>query len=394
MVNVRYFQPKGCHTRVPVRTAQPWNAPAAPSAARKNHQRRGFPDRSDRQAKCLFPRTGISHCLQAARREDGSGSHKNRSDCDDFALYCAVPRYVAKPPARWWRNRSVEGPAAYPCIRSDIRVASEAVSFLLLDNMKHKHVVICPGGMAVYVYAGFFNANPHILENVETLVGASAGAIYGLFPALGFSPSQTLEILLSINLKELLKPSAVSFVNKYGIYSNATIRKKLVEITKSDPVFDELDVNFIVACYCVNTQEMKYFSKDTTPQVKVIDAVMASAAVPFLVEPVMIDDMFYIDGGFCDVWPVDPVLNMNPDDVLRVYVKYEQSTSWIDTIPNISEYIKLIVKGCVKNRRSCHLPCKEIALQMCSEMAFDFAMEYDKVLQLVIRGQNATFFLS
>ena len=250
--------------------------------------------------------------------------------------------------------------------------------------------------MGLYSYAGFFNANPHILDDIETLVGSSAGAIYGLFPALGFSPAQTLEILLSINLKELLKPSAVSFVNKYGLYDYAMLRQTLKELVGGiDPIFSELDKNLVVGAYCINVHETKYFSRDATPHVKVLDAVVASAGVPFLIEPVKIDGMLYIDGGFCDAWPADPVVGMNPEEVLKVNIKFApRSSTWVDEIPNLVDYINLIVAGCLKNRANYRYPCHCVEIKIPSGIdSFDFSMGYDNVLKLVVEGQNTSYFL-
>lgn len=259
---------------------------------------------------------------------------------------------------------------------------------------KHKHLVLCPAGLGVYSYAGFFNANPHLLEDVETLVGSSAGALYGLFPALGFSPAQTLEILLSVNLKELLKPSAVSFVRKYGLYNYGTIREKFVELCGGDPLFEDLKVNLVVGAYCINTYSTRYFSKERTPRVKVLDAVLASCALPFLLEPVDIDGMFYIDGGFCDAWPADPVMSLNPEEVLKVNVKFEISHKWVEKIPNIVDYINIIVSGCVKNRTNYKYPCPVIQIGLPGDLdAFNFATEYDDMLKLVVEGQNTSYFL-
>lgn len=247
----------------------------------------------------------------------------------------------------------------------------------------------------MYSYAGFFIKNESILKDVETIVGSSAGALWGMLYAFGYSPTKILEALLSVNLKEVLKPSAVSFVRHYGIYQLDSIREALLELVDGrDLTFEEIDCDLAVAAYCLNLTKTIYFSKNNTPGVKVIDAVMASMCVPALVPPVKINGMYYVDGGFADVWPADPVIHVPADQVLKVVPAFPLRHNVEQKMENIADYFKLVLKGAVKHRYRCDLRVPEVVINIPEEYdMFDFSSDYDTLLKISLLGSNLGYFL-
>ena len=258
-----------------------------------------------------------------------------------------------------------------------------------------KHVTLAPGGLVVYAYAGFFIQNKHILKDVETVTGASAGALWGMLYAFGYSPERILEMLLSVNLKEVMKPSAVAFVRQYGVYSLDPLRSTLLEMVEGrDLTFGELDKTLYVGAYCLSLSRTMYFSRETTPGVKVIDAVLASAGVPGLVPPVKINGMYFVDGGFADVWPADPVIHCNPKEVLKVAPSRRNWNPKMEDVNSLGEYFKLIVRSVCCHRFDCTMAVQCVDFDIPSDIdMFDFASDYDTLLKIAILGQGTGYFL-
>lgn len=259
-----------------------------------------------------------------------------------------------------------------------------------------KHLVLAPGGLVVYAYAGFFISNSNILKDVESVTGASAGALWGMLYAFGYSPDRILEILLSVNLKEVLKPSAVAFVRHYGVYPGDVIRKCLLSLVDDrDLTFSELDVQFNVGAYCLNLARTVYFSRDATPGVKVVDAVMASMCVPGLMAPVKINDMLYVDGGFADVWPADPVIHFNPEEVLKVASARDRvADAKISDIGSLGDYFKLMIWCACRQRYDCNMNVRRVDIQIAEGVdMYNFSADYEELLKIVIMGQDARYFL-
>ena len=63
-------------------------------------------------------------------------------------------------------------------------------------------------------------------------------------------------------------------MNKYGLVDLEPIRHKFVDIFESDPTFSDIDKKIYISAFCVNTSKTVYFSKDSHPDMKVIDAIV------------------------------------------------------------------------------------------------------------------------
>ena len=64
-----------------------------------------------------------------------------------------------------------------------------------------------------------------------------------------------------------------------------------------------------------------YFSRDTHPDMKVIDAVIMSMSIPVVFATSMYDGKTYVDGSTTEFHPVAPFYDKRPTDVAVVGVK-------------------------------------------------------------------------
>ena len=151
--------------------------------------------------------------------------------------------------------------------------------------------------MGIFALIGGLKALETQLVDVQEISGSSAGSILALFLAVGMSVDEILDTATSINLSNFFKIKLGSFFTKFGFVDVHPIRKKLVDICGSDPTFSELEMKIYISAFCLNTSETVYFSRDTHPEMKVIDAVCMSMAVPFIFSCGTYMDKRYVDGG-------------------------------------------------------------------------------------------------
>lgn len=219
--------------------------------------------------------------------------------------------------------------------------------------------IVCSGGGAKgAMYPGAYKAldDTGILKTVTHFSGTSAGAITATLMALGISPEVLREQLLKTNFKQLLgknignaigkNPAGVSFITKDGKPLYEYIRSSIIETIKStlesERCPDDKEMIalwnslkkwdkskepypkitfFHLARLCeyfpnkfkqVNLSAIQFprgdvhiFNSDLTPNVEIALACRASASIPVLLEPVLIDGQLYMDGGLFDNVPTE-----------------------------------------------------------------------------------------
>jgi NTE family protein len=170
-------------------------------------------------------------------------------------------------------------------------------------------IVLSGGGVRGFAHLGLLQVLEELNIQPYAISGVSAGAIVGALYAAGHSPQ---------HIRDLLKKNAYfgwsSFLlNKDGLFSMKVLRRVLQTLIP-DNSFENLNKKlYITATDFANNQAVT-FSKG-----KLIEAVIASASVPVIFEPVKIDDHILVDGGLLNNFPVEPLEN-NCDILIGCYV--------------------------------------------------------------------------
>lgn len=249
-----------------------------------------------------------------------------------------------------------------------------------------KYLVLGPASMGIFSLIGALKARETSLADVKEISGSSAGAILALFLAVGMSMDEIVDVSLSLNIPNFVKIRIGSFFNKFGFVDMVPIRKKLVDICGSDPTFNELDMKIYVSAYCLNTAETVYFSKDTHPDMKVIDAVCMSMAVPFIFACGNYEDNIYVDGGMKEEYPLTPFLDKKPYEVTCIKIKMDRIFQ--ETIDNPKQFVDVLVRSALSNREVYKLPIKIVEINVGDTDVFDFNMEYEEKIRLYNTGYS------
>ena len=236
---------------------------------------------------------------------------------------------------------------------------------------------------------GYIKANWEKFRNIDTITGSSGGAVIGLFLAMGWHPERIMDALLSINPEICAKKSIRSLLMRFGYIKTENFKKALLKICESNPTFSELKKTLYVTSYCVSKQKTIYFSKFTHPDMYVMDAVMGSIAIPFIIEPLRYQGDLYIDGGTVELWPFSAPVGWKAEECLLIRTIFKNTN--FHEIKNMWDYCKAIINTIFCSMRTQgEIPCKFVILEAEKYDVVDFNMSYETKLQMIMDG--ATIF--
>jgi len=194
-----------------------------------------------------------------------------------------------------------------------------------MKDKKYKTgLVLSGGGARGFAHLGVLQALNEAGIYPDIISGTSAGSLAGVMYCDGHSPKEILKIMTRNSRLDYMRP----VLPRDGILEISGINK-ILETNLSARKFEELKLPLIVCATDLNNGKPVYFSKGD-----LITSVIASSSIPVMFKPVIINKVYYVDGGVLDNLPVKPVENkcslligsfVNP-------VGYEETTSGLLTI--------------------------------------------------------------
>ena len=155
------------------------------------------------------------------------------------------------------------------------------------------------------------------LEDIENYCGCSVGSLIALFLIIGYTIDDLILLTRKLDFKDFLDikaEDALSFFHNYG-FDNGKRIQLIIELflTKRNfnkdvtllELYNITNKNLIITTVCLNTKTAVYFNYKKTPDCKVVDCIRASMAIPFLYQPVKIQNEYYIDGGVVKSFPIE-----------------------------------------------------------------------------------------
>jgi predicted acylesterase/phospholipase RssA len=170
-----------------------------------------------------------------------------------------------------------------------------------------------------------------------------------------------------------------NILNTYGGVCPRVAKQLIEELTGCDPTFSELKRKIYVSSYNLKRSQTEYFSSDTHPNMKVIDAVYKSCSIPFVFGCL---DM-YVDGGLCEKLPIAPFLQHRNEEV---YIIETTEISEPDDINDFISYASCITKNLIMNRVDYLQYTQRIRIPISMTQVVDFKMSQEDKLKLYIKG--------
>lgn len=225
-----------------------------------------------------------------------------------------------------------------------------------MSEIGAKEYICIFGGGAIrgLAYIGALQAMREVNVKIKSFAGSSAGAIFATFAALDYSDNELVEIFNEVNFDlfrdvqlNLAKNFAISKGEHFLNWLRTGIEKKYYgedyNKGKNEPVtFKDIKKDVFVITSDINGCTPCIFSKYTTPDFEVAQAVKISTAMPGLLEPFNYENKVLIDGDMMKSWPMWRVSDLLcPDDCRVIEFRLEGSKFW-PNVKNSVEYLNAV----------------------------------------------------
>jgi NTE family protein len=196
-----------------------------------------------------------------------------------------------------------------------------------MSERKYKTgLVLSGGGTRGFAHLGVIQALNEAGIFPDVISGTSAGALVGVLYADGYSPQEILEMTNSSSRLDFMRPA----MPREGLLQISGVVKILKTYLRAAS-FEELRIPLFVAATDMNNGRSHYFSKG-----ELINPVIASSSIPVLFQPVVINNICYLDGGVLDNMPVSPLEN-KCDYIIGSYVNPVSYIEKLSGLINIAE---------------------------------------------------------
>lgn len=156
----------------------------------------------------------------------------------------------------------------------------------------------------------------------QVVAGTSMGAINGVLYCAGHSPATIAAIL-----KEHLKMISFSWLARFRSgFKSFELLRTLLQMY-APPSFEELKYPLYISVTNLNTGRNEIVSSGN----RLFDFVIASASIPLVYKPKVIDGIYYVDGGISNNFPA-LVLQGKADRIIGVHVNHVER---VNELPNL-----------------------------------------------------------
>ena len=193
-------------------------------------------------------------------------------------------------------------------------------------NNGNKYFCIFGGGaIRGLAYVGAVRAMREQNVEITGYAGSSAGSIAAVTAALGYDEKDMAEIFDKFDYM-LFRDINFSFKIELAISKGEVFTDRIREIiskklgTEEPVTFNDFPNDLYILASNITTGKCVIFSKETTPDFEVAQAVRISAGFPGLMDPVEIDGEYYVDGDLAKPYAISqisPLLNPRNTRVLE-----------------------------------------------------------------------------
>lgn len=223
------------------------------------------------------------------------------------------------------------------------------------NSATEKYFCIFGGGaIRGLAYLGAIKAMKELNVEIKAFAGSSVGAIFATLATLDYSEEEFKTIFEEVNFElfrdvrfDIAKKFAISKGEHFLSWLRTCIEKKYYgtnyEKYKNPPVtFKDIDKDFFIITANINGCEPYIFSKYTTPDFEVAQAIKISTSLPGLFEPFEYEDNLLVDGDMMKSWPMWEISDfLKPDDARILEFRLEGAKNWPD-VKNSVEYLNAV----------------------------------------------------
>jgi NTE family protein len=159
----------------------------------------------------------------------------------------------------------------------------------------------------------------------------SGGALFGFPLAAGLTVDETAELVLGLEPAEYVDVSWRDMARAVATagrgWAGILRGDKLEQYYRShlgERTLGRLPTPAYAPIWNIETNRLQYLGPRTHPDLPVARAIRMAVSLPLFLEPVPLDGGFWCDGGIVDIFPVHPILDLEPpvDAVVAVNAFY------------------------------------------------------------------------
>ena len=165
------------------------------------------------------------------------------------------------------------------------------------------------GGAKGFAHPGALRAIEDLGLKPEIISGTSAGALAGVLYSDGYTPEEIIQLFVGRELKEFVELQ-VPLTALFGTSGLHRFLKKHLRAKK----FEDLHIPLKVVATNLDEGISTVFDKGP-----IIEAVVASCSMPIIFNPVVIDNINYVDGGVFKNFPVS-IIRSNCEKLIGINV--------------------------------------------------------------------------
>ncbi|MCC5946612.1 MAG: patatin-like phospholipase family protein [Bernardetiaceae bacterium] len=244
------------------------------------------------------------------------------------------------------------------------------------ENKKFKiGITLSGGGVRGVLHLGALKALEERGIRPEIMSGVSAGAIISALYAHGYAPDKILTLLLQYKPLLFLRPS----MTLKGLSNMAKIESILKEYLPEN-TFESLTMPLYISAMDLKTGDTKYFSKG-----ELIQPILASACLPVIFQPIVIDGHTYIDGGMTNNLPTE-IIRPACDFLIGIHTNPIGEDFQVRSMKSVMERLFLIIgaKNVALRRQDCDWYIEP------PEMGNFAAFDYTKITEIYDIGYSFT----
>lgn len=272
-----------------------------------------------------------------------------------------------------------------------------------------RHLVLSGGGIKVISIVGSLRIleEKGLLKQVKMVSGVSAGAWLAFMISIGLTMNVLEKMVLELNFGDIRHLSAdaiIGFPETFGLDDGSNLKKFLESVMrivlKVDPLctFSDISKNKIqFKCWAtdLNIRKMKEFSIEKTPNVKIIDALHASMAIPLYFTPVPDPETGHLlsDGGIQGSLPIHYLTHKECSECLAIGFSREKPFPENGETPvDLMSFMESIFACLVHSRNENVISMWEhkiIRIPVDDIQSWNFEISRDERLYLVQKGKLA-----
>lgn len=221
-----------------------------------------------------------------------------------------------------------------------------------------RRIVLSGGGIRALAHLGALDVleKKGLLKAVKEYIGVSAGAFVGFSLVIGYTVQELIMLCSAFDfslLRNLDPEGALEFPATFGFDNGGNLMKlleSLLRIKKHSTTltFGEWASQHpegpFLRCFAtdLHTTQPREFSAETTPTVKMLDALRASMSLPAYFTPVKdpITDNLLVDGGILHNFPLAFLPYNQRQDALGLSFSYDHTN--VDSIPDLLTFFSQI----------------------------------------------------